>query len=171
MDMKVKELGFSSVRYPTLPEGFFNQKDTTMLPKFLRGLTDLGITKIINASGEVLTLSGNTSLINPIDIPDETLIGNYHHSEGVVSFDVTPFKPLVLKTYITNYPGWNVVVDSRVVKVNKKNMFISIPLSAGEHHVRLQFIPEDLNLGIKISMGILVLCAYLMYISNKKLNL
>lgn len=171
MDMKVKELGFSSVRYPTLPEGFFNQKDTTMLPKFLRGLTDLGITKIINASGEVLTLSGNTSLINPIDIPDETLIGNYHHSEGVVSFDVTTFKPLVLKTYITNYPGWNVVVDSRVVKVNKKNMFISIPLSAGEHHVRLQFIPEDLNLGIKISMGILVLCAYLMYISNKKLNL
>jgi hypothetical protein len=58
------------------------------------------------------------------------------------------------------WPGWRASIDGTPVTIEEANRaFLSVPIPAGRHHVRLVYLPDDYVQGRAISIGTLALLA------------
>lgn len=81
---------------------------------------------------------------------EELVVDNYDDTH--VNATITVKKDSLLFTSIIYEKGWSVTVDGQPVDTTAfKNAFISIPLTAGTHEIKLSYIPYGLPIGILIS--------------------
>ena len=86
--------------------------------------------------------------------------------EGVVSCDERG----VLFTSIPYEEGWAVFVDGEEVETTKIfEAFLSVPMSAGDHEIRFEYIPKGFKLGVMIS-GSAVLIMLILFAAKRRLE-
>jgi hypothetical protein len=77
-------------------------------------------------------------------------------------------KSQITTVFMTKYPGWNVFIDSKLVKLEEGNPFISFFLPEGEHVVKIVYMPISFYIGLLVSFG--TLCILIIFISRKMRN-
>lgn len=151
----LKDLGFRSLRHSTLLQ---SPADTISLYK---GLGDLGIDYVIDSSNTPVFIGDLTD-----DLP------HVHDNTDALRFETDLPTNTVVNTYVRNYYGWDVYLDS--VKVStystSKDMFIQLDVPSGKHLVEMKFIPKDLYNGINISIMVLISLSVITYIMVKRQN-
>lgn len=111
----------------------------------------LGINYII-VDSEIIVLRDRS---NFLDIFESDIPGYYiHKDEGhiLLSAEVPDLKTGTLQTYIKKYPGWKVYVEGEQVEVSDENLFISFPISEGEHIIEFRFKPIHFYNGLLYSI-------------------
>lgn len=75
------------------------------------------------------------------------------------------------QTILTTIPydaGWRVYVDGeRVETFESLEALVSFKIDAGEHNVKLSYMPTPFVLGLAVTIGSIILFAFLIFIQNK----
>lgn len=77
-------------------------------------------------------------------------------------------KSQIVTVFMTKYPGWELFIDSKLVKLEKGSPFISFFLPEGEHVVRIVYLPISFYLGLLVSLG--TACVLIIFILRKMRN-
>ena len=97
----------------------------------------------------------------------QLIIDNYKSNmvEGTIHVD----EDGMMMTSIINEPGWKVYIDGKEQKVKEiGDCFVSVPLTAGDHDIKIHFVPESLPLAALLStVSIVIFVAYVMYYRKK----
>ena len=114
----------------------------------------LGLTAIV-APNNIPLLQSISSIKAPFSMQSPTLkVSNIIYREGYVSANTTAMNDAFVQTYIRNYSGWNLYVDGAKVhpSSNSNDVFISFPISEGSHNLVLNYVPQGLYAGIRLSI-------------------
>jgi hypothetical protein len=85
-----------------------------------------------------------------------------HHDDGNIEVESVTTEPSLLVAAVANDRGWRATVDGAPVAVVDNSLaFVSVPVSAGRHHVSLFYRPPFLRIGILISILALSIAAML----------
>jgi len=75
--------------------------------------------------------------------------------------DVAAREPSILVVSQIDYPGWKSYVDGRSVPITRANYaFPAIFVAPGSHRIRFSFQPASFIVGLLLSVGALLLCAW-----------
>ncbi len=85
-------------------------------------------------------------------LADETLDVTYH-SDTKIEGTITAKEDGMCVLSVPYEKGWKVKVDGKQTSVSLMgDAFIAVPLTAGEHHIELRFVPEGLVPGIAVTL-------------------
>lgn len=101
----------------------------------------------------------NLSLSNQVGTPDGIgKVESIDNTQNSLEIQVNASDDSLLVVSDTYYPGWKVFVDGiqqPILKVNYSFRAVKVP--SGKHNVRFVYEPDSVNLGIKISLGVMVI--------------
>lgn len=136
--------------------------------------------------GDTITVTSKTedqSLFLSLYVVDPEKMKEAYNKLNEQSFDVTTWKDSLIEgtidvkdaglmyTSIAYENGWNVYVDDvKVDAVKLKDTMMAIPLGAGKHNIRLEYVPEGFFPGLKltlIALGALILLTLFRYLYRR----
>ena len=148
-------------------------------------LLDLGVCEagdlISLTAGDDVSISGslyrvvNDNLIEAANKLKEQPLEVLSYSDTKVDATISVKESGLLFTSIPYDKGWTLYVDGAKTPISVfADTFISVPLSAGEHTVKLTYQPEGLGLGLLITVNaaILLILIYIVsrYLAKKRGN-
>jgi hypothetical protein len=139
------------------------KEDQEIVDKMLASDFDLGKT-IILEENPVVKLSELTK-----EEKGKAEIINYTPTR--IDINIKTPKPGLLFLSDNFYPGWEALVDNKPQKIYRADYtFRAIPVSSGEHKIRLFYNPPSFKIGLMISIISLALIGLLAFLSPKLKN-
>lgn len=147
---------YVSARYESYLEGLGFPIKGTASETNLQNYKNIGVKDVLDQNGDSIVEFGGT------------LIGDFsgdvissENEEGHFLYRINSFQPQTLNTYISNYPGWEVLVNGKKVSVPKDSVFLTFAVPEGALDININFIPKILYYSIALSFIFLALSFFL----------
>ena len=124
----------------------------------------------IFASFEPLTATCDLSVLEEQMTQLKTGISNLDLRDGRMTLDTESGEDRLLVTTIPYEKGWCAIVDGRETEILPyQDAFLSLPLTAGTHHIELEFALPGGMIGVIISaVGVIASAVLAFYIGKKR---
>lgn len=152
---------------------FLGVSHVTKTNELIRWQKRSGALPLVTAGQEIRTNTFTRQIAdwNPRKVvyrSDKTLpaanaqVGNLNYRHGNISFTVSSDAPTVAVIAEGWYPAWQAEVNGKLVPVRRANhAFMSVDVPAGDSTVKLYFADRAMTVGVWISLGTLLLCAWI----------
>ena len=128
----------------------------------------ISFSNYLNEEIDVYSLDKN-KFINAYNIFNENKLNITNFKENIIEGNINLNDNKTIYTSIPYDKGWKVYVDNRQIKTFKINdSLLGFDLDKGNHEIKLKFIPNNLNIGITLSLTTLIFS--ITYLITKKTN-